>query len=169
MLLLTPSQFKNYQLLDSGGFEKLEKFGDYILTRPEPQAVWDKSLSEQEWMKSSDAVFKKEKNNPEKGHWELRKQMPERWEIAYNSHNLNLTFQLSLSAFKHVGLFPEQAVNWDYIYQKTQTLITRQSSTQSPVNVLNLFAYTGAASLAAKRAGADVTHVDSVKQVISTS
>jgi 23S rRNA (cytosine1962-C5)-methyltransferase len=159
--LLTPEHWKTYRLIDSGNFEKLEKFGDFILSRPEPQAVWDKSIPEAEWQKMASAFFKKEKNNPEKGQWELKKGMPERWFINYKQGQFELSFKLALSSFKHVGIFPEQATNWDYIYQKLKSLAQPQAK------VLNLFAYTGGASLAAKRAGAEVVHVDSVKQVVS--
>jgi 23S rRNA (cytosine1962-C5)-methyltransferase len=163
MQLLTPQHWKAYRLIDSGNFEKLEKFGDFTLSRPEPQAVWDKSLSQQEWEKMASAFFRKEKNNPEKGQWESKKGMPERWFIDYKQAQLNMTFKLALSSFKHVGIFPEQATNWDFIYEKTKGL------SQPQPKVLNLFAYTGGASLAAKAAGADVVHVDSVKQVINWS
>jgi 23S rRNA (cytosine1962-C5)-methyltransferase len=163
MQLLTPQHWKAYRLIDSGNFEKLEKFGDFTLSRPEPQAVWDKSLPQSEWDKMASALFKKEKNNPEKGQWELKKGMPERWLMEYKHTGLSLTFKLALSSFKHVGIFPEQATNWDFIYEKTKQM------TQPQPKVLNLFAYTGGASLAAKAAGADVVHVDSVKQVVSWS
>jgi len=163
MQLLSPQHWQTYQLIDSGGFEKLERFGDYLLSRPEPQAVWDKSLPEAEWERKAQAFFRKEKNNPEKGQWERKKAMPERWQMPYHHAGLDLHFNLSLSSFKHVGIFPEQAVNWDYIGQKVKSI--REKVTQP--KVLNLFAYTGGASLAAKQAGADVSHVDSVKQVVT--
>jgi 23S rRNA (cytosine1962-C5)-methyltransferase len=163
MQLLTPQHWKAYRLIDSGNFEKLEKFGDFTLSRPEPQAVWDKSLPPSEWEKMASAFFRKEKNNPEKGQWELKKGMPERWFMDYRHAQLYLTFKLALSSFKHVGIFPEQATNWDFIYEKTKLL------SQPQPRVLNLFAYTGGASLAAKSAGADVVHIDSVKQVVSWS
>lgn len=159
--LRTPRNWADYELLDSGGFEKLERFGAYVLARPEPQAVWDKSLTEADWQRAH-ALFRKEKNNPEKGQWETRPGTPERWPMRYQTDGPDLTFKIALSAFKHVGVFPEQAVNWDYIIDKTKRL-----STSGDLKVLNLFAYTGGASLAAKAAGADVTHVDSVRQVIS--
>ena len=161
--LQTPQNWKEYQLIDSGGFEKLEKFGEYTLRRPEPQAIWDKSLSELEWQNSAHASFLKDKNSQEKGEWILKKGMAERWFIPYKSSQLNLTFKLALSSFKHVGLFPEQATNWEYIALKIKELPVEKPK------ILNLFAYTGGASIAAKQAGADVTHVDSVKQVISWS
>jgi 23S rRNA (cytosine1962-C5)-methyltransferase len=160
---LKPTTWQEYQLIDSGGFEKLEKFGEYTLRRPEPQAIWDKSLSELEWQNSAHASFLKDKNSQEKGEWILKKGMAERWFIPYKSSQLNLTFKLALSSFKHVGLFPEQATNWEYIALKIKELPVEKPK------ILNLFAYTGGASIAAKQAGADVTHVDSVKQVISWS
>lgn len=161
MNILNPTEFTAYELLDSGNYMKLERFGDFVLSRPEPQAVWDKSLSEQEWKSLSHAEFERDKQSPEKGKWTLKKSMKEQWVIPYKYNTLNLSFRLGLSSFKHVGLFPEQASNWSYIYDSVKQLKTPQPK------VLNLFAYTGAASLAARAAGADVTHVDSVKQVIS--
>ncbi len=161
MLFLKPENFSDYQLIDCGNYKKLERFGNFILARPEPQAVWDTSLSEIEWEKRSNAVFRKELNNPEKGEWILNKGMKGQWPIVYNPFpELSLTFRLGLTSFKHVGIFPEQAENWDFIYKKVKKMGGKPK-------VLNLFAYTGGASLAAKAAGADVTHVDSVKQVIS--
>lgn len=161
MKLITPSTLTDYELIDTGGFEKLERFGRYILTRPEPQAVWDKNLPEQDWMDMSDAAFKRDKNSDEKGQWLMNKSMPDNWTFHYESALFNLKSKLSLSSFKHVGLFPEQAENWEYIGGKLAAM-----ETKSPT-VLNLFAYTGLASLAARQKGADVTHVDAVKPVIS--
>jgi 23S rRNA (cytosine1962-C5)-methyltransferase len=163
VLLLSPQKHTDYQLIDTGGFEKLERFGPYILSRPEPQAIWDKSLSQADWDKQSNAVFKRDKNSQEKGQWITKGDMPERWNIQYRSASLHLRARLALSSFKHVGVFPEQATNWDYISEKVNAIPEDKPS------VLNLFAYTGLASLAAKASGADVTHVDSVKQVISWS
>jgi 23S rRNA (cytosine1962-C5)-methyltransferase len=161
--LETPQNWQAYQLIDSGGFEKLEKFGNYILRRPEPQAAWDKSLSDLEWQNQAHAYFKKDKGSQEKGEWILKKGMVERWYMPYKTQSLDLSFKLALSSFKHVGIFPEQATNWDFIAQKVKQLPVKNPK------VLNLFAYTGGASIAAKQAGADVTHVDSIKQVISWS
>jgi 23S rRNA (cytosine1962-C5)-methyltransferase len=160
MLFLKPENFSDYQLIDSGSYKKLERFGSFILSRPEPQAVWDTSLPENEWDKLSNADFRKETGNPEKGEWVLKKGMKEQWFINYQPKNFKISFRLGLTSFKHVGIFPEQAANWDYIYNKVKLL-------DGTPKVLNLFAYTGGASLAAKAAGADVSHVDSVKQVIS--
>ena len=169
MQLLSPQHFFDYQLIDSGGYEKLERFGKYVLRRPEPQAIWRKSLPEKEWDKQADAYFKKEKGrsttSEDKGEWSLKPGMPEQWFIEYgiriNDIRKKLKFRLGLTAFKHIGIFPEQAANWDYIAD-------RVSMMKQP-NVLNLFAYTGGASLVAKAAGADVTHVDSVRQVLNWS
>lgn len=164
ILSLAPGLWKDYELIDTGGFEKLERFGDFIISRPEPQAIWDKSLSETEWKKQAHAHFAKEKNNPEKGRWEQLKKMPHNWQISYkNPDGLKMKLNLAQTSFKHIGLFPEQAVNWDYIYQ------TIKNFPGSKPKVLNLFAYTGAASVAARAAGADVTHLDSVKQVVTWS
>lgn len=163
---LTPEGFDDYALIDSGGYEKLERFGKYVLRRPEPQAVWSKSQSEQEWKRHAHATFFRKKGQQpdgDAGNWELKPGMPDRWNIHYSKGGLKLQFRLGLTAFKHVGIFPEQAVNWDYLYQRLQAV-----EGESP-RVLNLFAYTGGASIAARAAGADVTHVDSVKQVITWS
>jgi len=164
MILLTPDNWRDYELIDTGNGEKLERFGNYILRRPEPQAVWQKSLSEKEWETKTNAYFKREKgtqSESEKGEWILKPGMPGQWFVKYNSSGLKLRMRMGLTAFKHIGIFPEQAENWDYIYQTTKAL-----SIETP-RILNLFAYTGGASLAAKAAGADVVHVDSVKQVIN--
>lgn len=168
MELLTPQHWKDYELIDSGDYEKLERFGKYIIRRPEPQAVWRKSLSETEWESSADATFKREKgkvaqDGNDKGVWIQKKGMPDQWFIGYRYKEMNLKFRLGLTSFKHVGLFPEQSENWDFIYDTIKELEV------SEPKVLNLFAYTGGASIAAKSAGADVTHVDSVKQVITWS
>jgi len=163
--LLTPANWSSYELIDTGGFEKLERFGSFVLSRPEPQAIWDKSLPESEWESRANAIFKRDKGSQEKGEWLVRPRMEERWYIPYQQANLDLTFKLSLSSFKHVGIFPEQAANWPYIYQN----VTKLRETVQTPNVLNLFAYTGAASLAARQAGATVTHVDAVRQVITWS
>lgn len=163
MKLLSPANWKDYELIDSGEFEKLERFGNYILTRPEPQAVWSKSLSTDEWEKLSHAFFRKEKNDPEKGRWSLKNNMPEQWFIGYQYKEMQLKMRLGLTGFKHVGIFPEQSENWDFIYDQIKK---HQQQIEKP-RILNLFAYTGGASLAAIAAGADVVHVDSVKPVLS--
>ncbi len=166
--VLEPEYWTDYELIDSGGYEKLERYGKYIIRRPEPQAVWNKTKAEKEWFELADAVFKKEKGKAtsdgnEKGIWILKKNMPGQWFIGYHYKKMDLKFRLGLTSFKHLGIFPEQSENWNYIYDTVCGLKT------SHPKVLNLFAYTGGASLAAKSAGADITHVDSVKQVISWS
>lgn len=168
MQLLSPQSWKDYELIDSGEYEKLERFGRYTIRRPEPQAVWRKSLSEKEWSDRADATFKREKGKTsqdgnDKGTWIQKKGMPDQWFVSYQYKNMNLKFRLGLTSFKHVGIFPEQAENWNFIYDTIDDL-----RIDSP-KVLNLFAYTGGASIAAKSAGADVTHVDSVRQVITWS
>lgn len=162
MLLLSPSRWKDYELLDSGNFEKLERFGKYITIRPEPQAVWDKTLTASDWEKMAHLRFVPKSSSS--GDWKkLKRDVPDRWNISYEMPGSGkaITFRLGLTAFKHVGVFPEQAVNWDYIFNTIGELKTPKPK------FLNLFAYTGGASLAARAAGADVTHVDSIKQVVT--
>lgn len=157
---LTPD-IKDYELIDSGDFEKLERFGAYVLRRPEPQAIWHKSLAESEWRRIADASFLRDERNDERGEWRLSPKMPSRWSIRYDYRDMHLSMRLGLTSFKHVGIFPEQAANWNFIYDRC---IAKRGA-----KVLNLFAYTGGASLAARAAGAEVTHVDSVKQVVTWS
>lgn len=158
--LLTPQHWKDYELIDCGNFEKLERFGELILIRPEPQAVWSKTLSESEWNKQHHIRFKG--RSATSGDW-LKKnpKITDRWHITYQNPEVAIKFRLGLTSFKHVGIFPEQAVNWDYISS------TIKSFQDPHPKVLNLFAYTGGASLVAKAAGADTTHVDSIKQVVT--
>jgi 23S rRNA (cytosine1962-C5)-methyltransferase len=164
ILSLSPQHWEEYELIDTGGFEKLERFGDYILSRPEPQAIWDKSLDEKEWREMAHAHFAKEKNNPEKGQWNELKKIPHNWQVSYkNPDGLKMKLNLAMTSFKHIGLFPEQAVNWDYISDTLKNFPVKNPK------VLNLFAYTGASSVAAKACGSDVTHLDSVKQVVTWS
>lgn len=166
MNILTPLHWQDYELIDTGGGEKLEQFGKYILRRPEPQAVWRKTLAENEWAKLAHATFKREKGqtkDAEKGEWVLKPGMPQQWFVNYHQNGLQVKMRLGLTAFKHVGIFPEQAENWDFIYNGIKGFKLPET------RFLNLFAYTGGASLAARAAGADVVHVDSVKQVINWS
>lgn len=156
-----PEHFKDYELIDSGNFEKLERFGPYITIRPEPQAVWNRTLSEEEWKKKAHVKFVSVSSSS--GQWDFLKKMPENWEITYQHQQLSITFNLALTKFKHVGIFPEQSVNWDFIAARLQQI--RQQVPQP--KVLNLFAYTGGASLAAAACGAETYHVDSIKQVVS--
>lgn len=184
LLLESPLCWPDYELLDSGEFEKLERFGDYILCRPEPKALWSKSLSQREWDSAVNMKFVPgagfgKAGKEDSGSWKMVRKMPEQWRIRYRkslpgaanalpgaAKPLDLTLRLGLTSFKHVGVFPEQAPNWDFIYSQTSRLAERFKGGEAP-KVLNLFAYTGAASLAAKAAGADVTHLDSVRQVVS--
>ncbi|MFN6039474.1 MAG: class I SAM-dependent methyltransferase [Bacteroidota bacterium] len=158
MNLLSPQYFSDYELIDCGDFEKLERFGKYITIRPEPQAVWKKCLTQKEWEQQAHVKFIPKSSSA--GVWQKLKNMPDQWKIQYEiDKNILLTFRLGLTSFKHVGVFPEQAVNWKSIYQ---FLYAKKNA-----KFLNLFAYTGGASIAAKAAGADVTHVDSIKQVVT--
>jgi len=160
-----PKDWKDYELLDSGNGEKLERFGAYVLARPEPKALWDKSMSEGDWKRLTHTRFTPgagfgKAGKEDSGTWERMKKMDDQWHVAYsNADGLKMDLRLGLTSFKHVGVFPEQAPNWDYIYRKVRAI-------DSP-KVLNLFAYTGAASLAARAAGAEVTHLDSVRQVVT--
>lgn len=161
--LLTP-HWEDYELIDSGDFEKLERFGRYITRRPEPQAIWQKSLTEDEWRRMATASFRREGGSEERGRWSLAPQQPEQWRISQMVGDKKITLRLGLTSFKHVGVFPEQAENWNFIFESVKGL--QKGGVQRP-KVLNMFAYTGGASLAAAAAGAEVTHVDSVKQCIS--
>lgn len=143
--ILRPSV--GYELLDSGEGEKLERYGAYVVARPDPQALWPKSLSAAEWNKA-DAVFSRAAKNAA---WKFKKDLPERWQIEFGG----LKFWIKPTSFKHTGLFPEQASNWDWI----RSVVEKKSSAK----VLNLFGYTGGASLAAAQAGAEVVHVDGSK------
>lgn len=147
----------DYELIDTGGFEKLERFGSVTVRRPEPQAIWSKSLPKQEWQKRADAIFTREKGSQEKGTWVSN--VTDKWWINYGLGKESFRFKLSLSGFKHVGLFPEQADNWQFLHHKLK-------EAGSP-SFLNLFAYTGAASVIARAAGADVTHVEAIKHTTS--
>jgi 23S rRNA (cytosine1962-C5)-methyltransferase len=158
-ILITGTE-PDYELLDSGEGEKLERFGIVVLSRPDPQALWKKN-NPALW-KNVDAYFSRE----EKGsNWEFKKGIPDKWQIAFGG----LKFWIKPTAFKHVGLFPEQATNWEWIQEQVQRggeEERRKGGGESP-NVLNLFAYTGGASLAAAQAGANVVHVDGSKAAIT--
>jgi 23S rRNA (cytosine1962-C5)-methyltransferase len=149
MVLLTPKNWTDYELLDSGNGKRLERFGKFILVRPDPQCLWKPLLPHTKWQQA-DAVFESE--GREKGRWVKKNPVPNSWQIAYQ----DLKFSVHLSPFKHTGIFPEQAVHWEFIQQ----VISHRSSVVSQPKVLNLFGYTGIASLAAASAGAEVTHID---------
>jgi 23S rRNA (cytosine1962-C5)-methyltransferase len=158
--LLPPLSWTEYELIDTGNFEKLERFGNYILIRPEPQALWKKSLSETEWKKMAHAKFIREQTDrfrftdDVKGGWSKNPSMPESWNIQYQYNSLQLNLRLALTGFGHVGIFPEQGSNWNFIYDTVASWTIKQP------RVLNLFAYTGAASVVARAAGAEVVHCD---------
>ena len=161
---LTPN-IPDYELLDTGDGEKLERFGKYVVRRPEPQAIWRKSLKDSVWQ-GADASFLRDSKSEERGEWRLKPTMPSRWSVAFDYKAMHLRMRLALTSFKHVGIFPEQAANWMFIYDTIEEL--KAKGIERP-KILNLFAYTGGATLAARAAGADVTHVDSVKQVVTWS
>ena len=159
--------WKDYELIDSGDFSKLERWGSYVTIRPEPKALWPKALSDVEWRRVAHTEFKPgagfgKAGKEDSGTWNMLHKMQEQWTIAYPAVGFNL--RLGLTSFKHVGVFPEQAPNWDFIAQSVGDIARKQA--QAP-KVLNLFAYTGAASLAARKAGAEVTHLDAVRQVVT--
>lgn len=148
------AHWKDYQCLDSGDKEKLEQWGKIILRRPDPVAIWPHVRQHPAW-DHPDALYRRSKSGG--GHWEYTHSIPEQWTIAYKQ----LKFKVSPTNFKHTGLFPEQAVNWDWM----STVIR---SADTPVRVLNLFGYTGGATLACAQAGAEeVVHVDAAKGMVS--
>ena len=167
--------WKDYELVDSGSFEKLERFGSYYLARPEPKALWDKTLPESEWQRLTHTRFTPgagfgKAGKEDSGTWNRLRKMDDQWYISYKGLQGGPDFRLrlGLTSFKHVGVFPEQAPNWEFIYRNSRELVLKARNGGAPVpKVLNLFAYTGAASLAARAAGADVTHLDSVRQVVT--
>ena len=144
--------WKDYELLDCSGGERLERWGNVILIRPDPQVIWNTPKTHPLWQ-SADARYVRSSQGG--GHWEYRRELPESWKISYK----DLTFKISPTGFKHTGLFPEQAVNWDMMREKI-------SGAGRNIRVLNLFAYTGGASLAAAAAGASVCHVDAAKGMV---
>ncbi len=146
------SDWKDYEILDTSKGEKLERWGDYLLVRPDPQVIWDTPRKARGWHRPNAHYHRSKKGG---GEWEFF-DLPEQWSISYRE----LTFQLKPFSFKHTGLFPEQAVNWDWF----SGLIRGAGR---PVKVLNLFAYTGGATLAAAAAGAAVTHVDASKGMVT--
>lgn len=148
----TSDKWKDYELLDCGGGEKLERWGQYTLVRPDPQAIWNTERTHRGWQKP-DARYARSSTGG--GQWDI-KHIPERWTVKYGS----LTFNIKPMNFKHTGLFPEQAANWDFAAQQIK-------SAGRPVRVLNLFAYTGGATVACAAAGAEVCHVDAAKGMVA--
>ncbi len=153
-ILKTTTQ-KEYELFDSGNGEKLERFGKYILRRPDPQALWERALPIKKWQEA-DAFFSR---TAEKGKWEFKKGVPASWQIEL----MDLTLKIAPTPFKHTGLFPEQFPNWLWTEEK----IKERMKSEKEISVLNLFGYTGVASLVCAKAGAKVTHVDASKAAIT--
>lgn len=147
--MLLAKDFDDYEIISMSGGEKLERWGKYYLLRPDPEIIWEDTLDK------SIAHAHYHRSNKGGGFWEIKKSLPERWTVNYK----NLTFNVKLMGFKHTGVFPEQSVNWDFIIDKIK-------SSSKKVKVLNLFAYTGCASVAALSAGAEVVHVDSSRGMI---
>ena len=147
--MIISKDWKDYEILDMANGEKLERWGDIILIRPDPQIIW-KNKSKPELWKRANAHYHRSKSGG--GEWEYIKKVPKAWQIKYK----NLTFNLKPMGFKHTGLFPEQAVNWDF-------MISKIKNAKRDIKVLNLFAYTGGATVACASAGASVCHVDSSK------
>lgn len=152
------NEWKDYEVIDCSNGEKLERWGDYLLVRPDPQVIWNTEKTHHGWKKMNGHYHRSTKGG---GEWEFFN-LPEQWSIDYKS----LTFQLKPFSFKHTGLFPEQAVNWDWFSEKIKNAKISRGDSQ-PVKVLNLFAYTGGATLAAAAAGASVTHVDASKGMVA--
>lgn len=154
LTILSSPDWEDYELLDSGDGQKLERYGAYRFARPEPEAVWRRALPEKSWQ-NVDAVFRP---SPEEngGHWETLKKLKPRWGMQYKG----MHFWAQVTASRHLGVFPEQASQWDWIREQVQ-------NAKRPPAVLNLFGYTGLASLAAAQAGARVTHVDASRKVVS--
>ncbi len=146
-------EWKDYELLDCSNGEKLERWGKYILLRPDPQIIWNTGSLYDKYRDSIDAVY--HRSNKGGGYWENLKSLPSEWNVSYKE----LVFHIKQMGFKHTGLFPEQAVNWDFMMEKIR-------SANRPIKVLNLFAYTGGASVACLKAGASVTHVDSSRGMV---
>ncbi len=151
--MLIAKNWKSYELLDAGDGEKLERWGEFYLRRPDPQAIWPKRLDSKKWENVHAHYHRSQKGG---GHWEALKKLPSKWVINYNK----LSFNVKLMSFKHTGLFPEQAENWEWMINKIK-------NAGRNINVLNLFAYTGAATVACAYAGASVCHVDASKGMVN--
>jgi len=152
-LIILADKWKDYELIDAGDGEKLERWGKYILRRPDPQVIWPMQKESALW-KNPHAHYHRSQSGG--GKWEYKMDLPKRWSIDFQ----DLSFYIEPTNFKHTGLFPEQAVNWNWIIEKISTA-------GRPINVLNLFAYTGGATVAAASAGAEVCHVDASKGMVT--
>ena len=151
--MIVARDWKDYKIIDMANGQKLEKWGNFILSRPDPQIIWKEKSFSEEW-KKADAVYNRSKTGG--GAWKYNQKLPENWQVKYK----NLTFNIKPMGFKHTGLFPEQAVNWDWMIDKIK-------KEKREIKVLNLFAYTGGATVACLYAGASVCHVDSSKGMVS--
>lgn len=151
------ADWKDYELIDTGSGERLERWGDILLIRPDPQIIWKSEKKDSRW-KSAHARYRR--SNTGGGRWEVYKKLPDVWKITRGP----LTFRLKPMGFKHTGVFPEQGVNWDYTAQRIRE--AKKKDPAREVRVLNLFGYTGAATLACMEAGAAVTHVDASKGMV---
>jgi len=150
--MLLSDKWEDYELIDAADGSKLERWGEVLLNRPDPQIIWKEKSAPESW-KNSHAKYHRSKSGG--GEWSFNADLPESWKIRYK----HLSFNVKPMGFKHTGLFPEQAVNWDFIHDCIK-------SRKSPVSVLNLFAYTGGATVAAAAAGASVVHVDAAKGMV---
>ena len=146
------AEWNDYELIDTSAGERLERWGDILLIRPDPQIIWDTEKTDPRWGQAHARYFRSNKGG---GHWEAYRKIPDVWQIGWQG----LTFRLKPMGFKHTGLFPEQAVNWAFAAEQIR-------AAGRPVKVLNLFGYTGAATLACMRAGAAVAHVDAAKGMV---
>jgi len=151
--VLVTNEWKDYEIIDASNGEKFERWGNVYLLRPDPQVIWDNGDLLEKYHNKIDAVYYR--SNKGGGHWENLRSTPNAWKINYK----NLTFNIKQMGFKHTGLFPEQAVNWDFMIDKIKRA-------NRPIKVLNLFAYTGGATVACLSAGANVTHVDSSRGMV---
>ncbi|WP_409341057.1 class I SAM-dependent methyltransferase [Paenibacillus sp. MBLB4367] len=150
--MFSAKDWQDYELIDTGGGEKLERWGGYTLRRPDPQIIWPLEKETGQWLHANAHYHRSSSGG---GQWEYKQQLPERWTISYG----NLKFHIKPTGFKHTGLFPEQAVNWSWMIDKIK-------AARRPIKVLNLFAYTGGASVACASAGAEVCHVDAAKGMV---
>lgn len=165
--LLEANTWRDYELLDSGNGWKLERFGKFLFVRPEAQAIWKPALPEKEWQRAHGRFEPSAEESG--GHWVFKQSVPARWELSYTLPALSQTSSASLrfwvmcTAGRHLGLFPELASHWDWLYR---LIVSARSKSERPLRVLNLFGYTGLASLAAAAAGAHVTHVDASRKAV---
>ena len=163
-LILHPTKWNDYSLIDSGYGRKLERFGPFLFSRPEPQALWSQNLSRKIWDNAAGTFLSSSalEDKDEGGKWSLKENIPERWEMSYE----NIKFYAMPTAFRHLGFFPDQSPHWIWAAQKINKFILN-TSTRNPPKILNLFGYSGLASLHAAVNGASVTHVDASKKAIS--